>query len=87
LRIQLPSLLFAGAIKKLPQAGQEPVEAVESGHSNPDACYANRKNRGGKDIMREKLRYFAHAELIPDFGRSQGRAKRGDLGDWPPATK
>jgi hypothetical protein len=26
----------SSAIKKLPQVGQEPVEAVESGHSNPD---------------------------------------------------
>jgi hypothetical protein len=26
----------AGAIKKLPQVGQEPVEAVESGHIGPD---------------------------------------------------
>src|SRR5689334_346648 len=30
-----------GAIKKLPQVGQEPVEAVESGHSSPDAPYDN----------------------------------------------
>src|SRR3954465_3159240 len=28
--------LTSGAIKKLPQVGQEPVEAVESGHINPD---------------------------------------------------
>jgi hypothetical protein len=38
----LAPVIAAGAIKKLPQAGQEPVEAVESGHSNPDAAHANR---------------------------------------------
>jgi hypothetical protein len=39
----------SGAIKKLPQVGQEPVEAVESGHINPDGpmiidCYTGRKD-------------------------------------------
>ena len=41
LAISSQARLTNRAIKKLPQAGQEPVEAVESGHSNPDGPYAN----------------------------------------------
>jgi hypothetical protein len=42
-----------GPIKKLPQAGQEPVEAVESGRIGPDTTYDTRRRQPRKDIMRK----------------------------------
>jgi hypothetical protein len=47
------------AKKKLPQAGQEPVEAVESGRSGPDTGHDTRSMRGGKDIMQKNCHNFA----------------------------
>jgi hypothetical protein len=38
------------AIKKLPQVGQEPVEAVESRPISPDGLYITRNRKERKDI-------------------------------------
>jgi hypothetical protein len=45
-------------IKKLPQAGQEPVEAVESEHIRPDAPHDTRILQGRKDIPLKNLPHF-----------------------------
>jgi hypothetical protein len=47
------------AKKKLPQAGQEPVEAVESERSGPDTGYHTRFAGLGKDIMQKICHNFA----------------------------
>jgi hypothetical protein len=41
---------LATPIKKLPQVGQEPVEAVESRHSSPDGPMIIDWHTGSKDI-------------------------------------
>jgi hypothetical protein len=45
--------------KKLPQAGQEPVEAVESERSGPDTGHDTRFAEPGKDIMQKICHNFA----------------------------
>jgi hypothetical protein len=45
-------------IKKLPQAGQEPVEAVESERIRPDAPYDTRISQRRKDIPLKNLPQF-----------------------------
>jgi hypothetical protein len=59
------------AKKKLPQAGQEPVEAVESGRTCPDKGHDNRSLPGGKDIMQKICHKFGVSlgkQVIPrDF--------------------
>jgi hypothetical protein len=48
-----PHTFMPNPIKKLPQAGQEPVEAVESRRIRPDAPYDTRIIHLGKDIPRK----------------------------------
>jgi hypothetical protein len=53
-----------GSIKKLPQAGQEPVEAVESERSGPDTPHDTRTGADGKDIA-QKNRLFVVETQAP----------------------
>jgi hypothetical protein len=46
-----PKMRKQRAQKKLPQVGQEPVEAVESRPISPDGLYIIRKSMGRKDIL------------------------------------
>jgi hypothetical protein len=65
----------AGHKKKLPQAGQEPVEAVESRHICPDRPHINRKLPAGQ-------RYSA--KIFPHFrGKPERREKHVVF--WPPS--
>jgi hypothetical protein len=47
--------------KKLPQVGQEPVEAVESRPISPDGLYNTRKSLGRKDIFKKSAEYSGNS--------------------------
>ena len=51
------------AIKKLPQVGQEPVEAVESRHSSPDAPMIRARREKSKEIPEKIAQYSSRSRL------------------------
>jgi hypothetical protein len=69
-------------IKKLPQVGQEPVEAVESRRSSPDAPIIMGRREKSKEILGKIRQYSSQVRLDETpILRPSGRSPVGSFGE------
>jgi hypothetical protein len=67
------------AIKKLPQVGQEPVEAVESRPISPDGLYNTRNGLERKDISEKAIIIWPKNSCEAGIGGYRGSRAKAQL--------